>query len=74
MLHQRIPLSSEAPLSSADNADDARLISASRDVLFECQAMGCGLGLDLLAHMPSVGNPDLDRAPGASWVRRLLGF
>ena len=74
MLHQRTLLSPEASLSPADNAGEDGFASASRDLLFECQAMGCGLGLDLLALMPSVGNPDLDRAPGAGWVRRLLGF
>lgn len=74
MLHQRTPLSTEASLSPGGNADEDGFASASRDLLFECHAVDCGLGLDLLAFMPSVGNPDLDRAPGAGWVRRLLGF
>jgi hypothetical protein len=74
MLHLRISQSPEASLTPADNAGEEGLASNSSDLLFECHAMDCGLGLDLLAFMTSVGNPDLDRAPGAGWVRRLLGF
>jgi hypothetical protein len=74
MLHQRTPLSPGVSLTPADNAGEEGFASASRDLLFEYHVMDCGIGLDLLAFMPSVGNPDLDRAPGAGWVRRLLGF
>lgn len=77
MFHQRLHIPPELPtFQVAETARDhaAEFSGDSLGLLFECQALGCGLGNDLLALMPSVSNADLDLTPRSSWVRRLLGF
>ena len=77
MFHQHLQIPPSMP--NAHIAEKGRnhageFSGDSLDLLFECQALGCGLGSDLLVFMPSVRNADLDLTPQVGWVRRLLGF
>ena len=77
MFHQR----QDTPPSMPTDRGDAGLLlpnqlpgHSSLDLLLECQALGCGLGNDLLGFMPSVETSEMDSSVRTGWVRRLFGF
>ena len=77
MFHQR----QHTPLSMPTDHGDGALHDHeecfrrdSLDLLLECQALGCGLGNDLLGFMPSVETSEMESSVRTGWVRRLLGF
>lgn len=77
MFHQRQDTPPSMPTDRGDGAlhdHEEHFRCDSLDLLLECQALGCGLGNDLLGFMPSVETSEMDSSVRTGWVRRLFGF
>jgi hypothetical protein len=77
MFHQRLHTPPSMPTDRGDGAlhdPEEGFRRDSLDLLLECQALGCGLGNDLLGFMPSVETSEMESSVRTGWVRRLLGF
>ena len=77
MFHQRQHTPPSMPTDRGDGAlhdPEEGFRRDSLDLLLECQALGCGLGNDLLGFMPSVETSEMDSSARTGWVRRLFGF